>query len=265
MTLIEYFGHKVKPRITRGKQMLAPLDSQKINNNIFVMRDKDCNAFIYKKDNSTIAFDCGYKNTTGIKNNLYKLGLSSNDVSDLFLTHLDLDHAGGVDEHSTQLYPRAKVYLGKIEERYLTRKLFRKKILFIGLKTPITLKKGYELLEDEQIVMIGNIKVQAILIPGHTLGHLCYLVDDKYLFTGDALLLVQGTGYAFYTMWNVNTKLLKKSLTRLQELKNIEMIITSHSGYTTDIKSAFLHIDTSPNWRKKGYKITDSTIINLYE
>lgn len=265
MTLIEFFGLKVKPQITKGKRVFAPLYSQRINENIYAMRDKDCNAFIYKKDNGIIAIDCGYKNSPNIPNALHELKLSANDVTGLFLTHLDLDHAGGIDEHSVQLYPKAKVYLGKLEEGYLNCKLFRKRLLFIGLKTPIKLKKGYQLLDDGQTVMVSNIKVKAILIPGHTLGHLCYLVDDKYLFTGDALLLVQGVGYAFYTMWNVNTNLLQESLTRLCELKDIEMIITAHSGYTTDIKSAFLHIDTSPDWKEKGYKINDNAIINPYE
>ncbi len=109
-------------------------------------------------------------------------------MTDLFLTHLDLDHAGGVDKRCNRLYPNAQIYLGKTEEGYLTRKLFRKRILFIGMKTPIELEKGYRLLDDGQTVMVGDIKVQAILIPGHTLGHLCYLVDDQYLFAGDALL-----------------------------------------------------------------------------
>lgn len=43
------------------------------------------------------------------------------------------------------------------------------------------------------------------------------------------------------------------------------MIITSHSGYTMDIESAFSHIDTSPNWKKKGYKISNDAPLNLYD
>ena len=265
VNVIEFFGLRVKPMITRGKYVFCPLKNQKITDNIYAMRDKDCNAFIYQKDGDTIAFDCGYKNSQNVVNALCQLGLRPEEVTHLFLTHLDLDHAGGADKRSDQLYPKAAVYLGRIEEGYLSQKLFRKKFLGIGLKTAVELASGCRLLDDGQIVMVGSIKVQAILIPGHTLGHLCYLVDDKYLFAGDTLLLVNGLGYAFYAMWNVNTKLLQKSLLKLCEFKDIEMIMTSHSGYTVDLGAAFSHIDTSPNWKEKGYKINDNAPLDLYD
>ncbi len=94
MTLIEFFGLKVEPLITKGKRFVAPLYNQKINENIYAMRDKDCNAFIYKKDNEIIAIDCGYKNSSNIPNALREFDISANDVTALFLTHLDLDHSG---------------------------------------------------------------------------------------------------------------------------------------------------------------------------
>ena len=264
MTLIEFFGLIIKPRITKGKFVFAPLNNQKINDSIYALRDKDGNAFVYKKGNDMIAIDCGYKNSPNISKALYEMGLDENAVTNLFLTHLDLDHAGGVDKRCCRVYPNANVHLGKVEEGYLKRKLFRKKLLFIGLKTPIKLAENYKLLEDGQISMVGNIKVQSILVPGHTMGHLCYLVDDKYLFTGDTLLLVQGVGHAFYALWNVDTKALQKSLQKLRDLKGIEIIITPHSGYTTDIKSAFTHIDQSPNWKEKGYRVSDSAESNPF-
>lgn len=200
MTIIEFFGLVIKPKITKGKFVFAPLNSQKINENIYALRDKDGNAFVYKKGNDMIAIDCGYKNCQNISKALRKLGLNEGKITDLFLTHLDLDHAGGVDVTCNRVYPNAKIYLGKVEEGYLKRKLFRKKLGFIGLKTPIKLENSYQLLDDCQVVMVGDIKIQAILVPGHTIGHICYLIDDKYLFAGDCLILVKGMGYAFYSL-----------------------------------------------------------------
>jgi len=43
------------------------------------------------------------------------------------------------------------------------------------------------------------------------------------------------------------------------------MVITSHSGYTTDMDAAFAHIDASPNWKAEGYKVSDNALLDLYK
>ena len=45
------------------------------------------------------------------------------------------------------------------------------------------------MLEDGQTIPFGNSKLKVIHTPGHTPGSLCYLVDDKYVFTGDILFI----------------------------------------------------------------------------
>ncbi len=48
-------------------------------------------------------------------------------------------------------------------------------------------------LEDREILEVGEIQIQAIATPGHTDSHLAYLVNKKYLLTGDSLL-IRGCG-----------------------------------------------------------------------
>ena len=48
-------------------------------------------------------------------------------------------------------------------------------------------------LEDGEILEVGEIQIQAIATPGHTNSHLAYLVNNKYLLTGDSLL-IRGCG-----------------------------------------------------------------------
>ncbi|NES92099.1 MBL fold metallo-hydrolase [Okeania sp. SIO2B9] len=48
-------------------------------------------------------------------------------------------------------------------------------------------------LEDKEILAVGEIQIQAIATPGHTDSHLAYLVNKKYLLTGDSLL-IRGCG-----------------------------------------------------------------------
>ena len=48
-------------------------------------------------------------------------------------------------------------------------------------------------LDDKQEVLFGKSKLRVIHTPGHTPGSLCYVVDDKYVFTGD-ILFVESIG-----------------------------------------------------------------------
>ena len=36
------------------------------------------------------------------------------------------------------------------------------------------------LLHDGQVLDIDGIKIECFLVPGHTWGHMVYLIDDKY-------------------------------------------------------------------------------------
>lgn len=46
---------------------------------------------------------------------------------------------------------------------------------------------------DGDIITVGNSKIRAIHTPGHTAGSLSYVLDEKYVFTGDVLFL-EGVG-----------------------------------------------------------------------
>ncbi len=264
MNLVEFFGTKVKPKLCRGKYMFAPVDNVHIGCGIYALRDKDVNAFVYRKADDVIAIDCGYKNSENMLRALSFLDIDPEYVSHLFITHLDLDHAGGLDKRCRRLYKNARIYLGSTEIRYAQGVLSRKKIGPFGFNTPIQLSDDYTVLEDMQTEHVGGIKIQAIQVSGHTLGHLCYLVDDRYLFTGDSLILVKGKGYCFYNQWNVDSRLNMLSLQKLKNIGNLDMIITSHSGYTNRMDEAFSHIHELPNWKEKGFAVSDDAPYDPY-
>ena len=268
MNLIEFFGTTVKPKITKGKNMLNPIPTGKITEGVFCIRDKDVNVFLIKTKNYYIAIDSGYKNSENLIKGLKELNIDRNDVKYLFLTHLDLDHAGGVDGRCNNIFPNAKIFLGKEEEKYLKSIYFRKKVLFFNLKTPIKIFKDYTCLEDRETVNLDENSIEAILTPGHTLGHLTYILNDKIIFSGDCLIMNSEGGYSMYDLWNIDTAQNIRSLFKLKEIafqKKCEMLISSHTGFTADIEKAFKHIDEAPNWKAKGFKFIENAIENLYE
>ncbi len=47
----------------------------------------------------------------------------------------------------------------------------------------------YAFVDDGQTFQLGDVEIEALHIPGHTLGNLAYLVDGKYLTTGDSVFI----------------------------------------------------------------------------
>ena len=84
-------------------------------------------------------------------------------------------------------------------------------------------------------------------MPGHTWGHLVYLIDDRYLFTGDTLWFGADGGYSFISTLAEDNTLSIQSLfalkSKLEERKLHPRIITGHTGWTDDFAFAFRHID----------------------
>ena len=111
------------------------------------------------------------------------------------------------------------------------------------------------LLKDRQVLDIEGIRVEALLVPGHTWGHMVYLVDDAYLFTGDTLWFGADGGYSFINILAEDNELAKRSLEALEkELRTRDIspkIITGHTGWTDSLDFAFAHRDKVCNGRKK--------------
>lgn len=267
MNLIEFFGTVIKPNQTKGKGLWCPCETSKLGENLFAIRDKDVNLFLIRSENGYIAIDTGYKNSENVKNGLKELQITPSEIKAVLLTHLDLDHAGGVDVRCENVFPESKVYLGREEEKHLTGTLFRKKILGFGLSSPIKLKNSYELLENKQKIKIDGVEITAFLTSGHTMGHMSYLVDDKFLFVGDMLMLGEDGGYGFMDFWNVNSIENQKSLDKMYELaknKQVNLIVTSHSGVSEDIEFTFCHRKQMPDWKKKGFVFRKDAAENPY-
>lgn len=69
-----------------------------------------------------------------------------------------------------------------------------------------------------------------------------YLVDEKYLFTGDTLSLINNKVEPFVESFNMDTSTEKKSILILSGLKGIQYLFTAHFGYADDFNKAFENI-----------------------
>ena len=145
------------------------------------------------------------------------------------------------------MFRSAKLYIGEIENRYLTGEVRRKVIYHLYKLPQVSIHNEKVLLTDGQILDIDGIKIECFLVPGHTWGHMVYLIDDKYLFTGDTLWFGADGGYSFISSLAESNKLAVKSLAALeQKLQSRDLhplFLTGHTGWTDNFEFAFAHKD----------------------
>ena len=238
----------------RGKEIFKPLNTGWIDERVATVREWVANVYFYTKNGKTIMIDAGY-NYERLEEKMGWLDISPSSIDEILLTHLDTDHVGAVEKDSEGIFKSAKLYIGETESKYLTGEL-RRRVLFKLYKLPkVDIENEIELLQDGDIFYIGDIKVEAILVPGHTLGHLAYLIDDAYLFTGDTIWFGSDGGYSFLNSLAEDNALSIRSLERLEKLLKERglspKIISGHTGWTDDLEFAFRHRDKICNSMKK--------------
>lgn len=119
------------------------------------------------------------------------LGIQPSDVKHVFVTHIHLDHGGGAGwwaQQGAQVYvhPRGAKHLIDPSRLMASAHMVYGDLLesLFGLMIPIPASQ-VTVLEDEAIVDINGLAVQAIDTPGHARHHHAYAIEGV-AFTGDA-------------------------------------------------------------------------------
>ena len=228
----------------RGRAIFKPLNTGRIDKHVACVREWVANIFFYTKNGTTIMIDAGY-NYARLQEKMSWIDIDPASIRHILITHQDTDHVGALEPDSDRLFENATVYIGEIENHYLTGETRRK--VFHGLyKLPmVKIDNRRVLLKDNEIFYIEDIKIECILVPGHTWGHMVYLIDDEYLFTGDTIWFGADGGYSFIATLAEDNVLAVRSLEMLEQnlrARNKKLkIITGHTGWTDDLDFAFLH------------------------
>ena len=240
------FQRKAMSRMYRGKEIFKPLNTGWIDEDVACVREWVANIFFYHKGDTTIMIDAGY-NYDRLAEKMHWLGIDPHSIRHILITHQDTDHVGAVEADSPGLFRDAKLYIGEVENRYLTGEV-RRKVIYHLYKLPrVTINNEKVLLHDGQVLDIDGIKIECFLVPGHTWGHMVYLVDGKYLFTGDTLWFGADGGYSFISSLAEDNKLAVQSLAELERKLCARGLhpyfITGHTGWTDNFAFAFAHKD----------------------
>jgi glyoxylase-like metal-dependent hydrolase (beta-lactamase superfamily II) len=208
--------------------------SESVNNNITKISFGFVSMYVYKGSSATICIDTGL-NVKGIQEEFRICGLNARDISAVFLTHSDRDHAGGVEA-----FTKAEVFMSFEEEEMIDRGDARFFNLIHNKKPRCMLS----FLRDNDKIAEEDIAIKCISTPGHTLGSMSFLVDEKYLFVGDALNLKNGKAVMDRGFLQMDKKLQEESIRKLAKLNNIKMLLTAHTGFTDDFEK------TMSEWRQ---------------
>ena len=251
------FQRREMSRMYRGKEIFKPMNTGWIDEHVACVREWVANIFFYRKDGTIIMIDAVY-NYDRLAEKMGWLGIAPQSVQHILITHQDTDHVGAVEADSPGLFQNAALYIGEVENRYLTGEVHRKVIYHLYKLPQVTINNKKVLLQDGEVINIDGIKIECFLVPGHTWGHMVYLVDDRYLFTGDTIWFGADGGYSFISALAEDNELAMRSLTALEEkLRRRDLhplFITGHTGWTDNMDFAFAHKNElcSP-FRKKAH------------
>lgn len=190
---------------------LKPAETGEISG-VYIIKDRNVNMFLLEFSDGYIAIDVG-QNKTNIKEELNRLNIDESEIKYVLLTHSHGDHVGALG-----LFENAQIYMSEDELQMISNSLPD------GINT-----ESINLLKDEEL-LLGERKIKCVKTPGHTLGAMTYLIDDNYLFTGDAVEISKET-----LKIHINTMDTKKAHESIEVIKNVietcEYVFTSHYGY----------------------------------
>lgn len=199
---------------------MSTIETSEVVDQIYAVQDSFTNMYLIKDGDQYIAIDAGNDLET-IKNELQKLNISPEKVKTVLLTHSDGDHTAALS-----LFENAEVYLSQQEEALLTGETSRFFLFGNSIDT-----EEYKLLNDQEEFSIENTSIKCFLVPGHTPGSMCYLINDKYLFVGDCMGIKDNAIIPFNSLFNMDTEKATESMQMMQDIEQAEYIFTAHYGY----------------------------------
>jgi len=134
------------------------------------MLQENCYIIINEEVNEAVTVDPGDEGEILIAN-IERLGCS---LKAILLTHGHADHVGAVVDLKNKF--NVPVYINE------------KEILCMQNDNTVfgKLPECYDFIKDGDELAIAGLKIKCIYTPGHTLGGMCFLIDNE-LFTGDTL------------------------------------------------------------------------------
>ena len=183
------------------------------------------NSYVLTKENSdkAVLIDCCGAN----KKILDYISECGCELSAILLTHGHFDHIEGY--RALRDLTGAKIYIFNSENKFL----FDKTLNLSDSDDLIENENNSAdvLLNDGDVIKVGDFKIQVIHTPGHTSGSVCYMVGEE-IFTGDTLFK-QSIGRCDFPTGDYNTEI-DSIYNKLFSLRDEVTVYPGH-GFSTTI------------------------------
>ncbi|MBC8387960.1 MAG: MBL fold metallo-hydrolase [Actinobacteria bacterium] len=201
----------------------------------------DCHVYLVKDGEDIIIIDTGAgkkdSDVDYILKNIKNDGLNVSSINRVLLTHAHADHAGGGSSLKAKIgceiiankITKSMVEKGDEHELGLD---FAKRSGFYGDDYTFKTYKVDRLINDGEIIKVGNSEIMAIHTPGHSTDSMCYLlkrVGTNVLFTGDVVNL--NGKFILLNCYGFDLKEYRENIKKLSNL-SIDMLLPGHGVFT---------------------------------
>lgn len=141
------------------------------------------------------------------------------DLEAILITHGHFDHIGGAAFFKKKF--GAKIYMSKDDEDFID--------------NPLKISRRFEkftvdvYVKDGDVLDLCNNKVKVIATPGHSLGGVCYIVDNV-IFCGDTIFL---ESYGRYDLRGGDFAVLADSVKKILAMEGDYLLLCGHGDSTT--------------------------------
>ncbi len=127
-----------------------------------------------------------------IKDAIFEAGFKLENLKDILVTHIHLDHAGAAGALAAQT--GAKVYVHEIGYKHLNdpsrliasaKRIYKEKMGILWGDMQAIPTEQLEAITDNDILEVLGYKIKVLYTPGHARHHVSYCLDDV-IFTGDS-------------------------------------------------------------------------------
>ena len=185
----------------------------------------DCHVYLLDGGREKALVDAGMgRDPSAILDIVRSHGFSPSQISIVLLTHAHADHAGGAKALSEAT---GAVVAASTQEAELVEGGSEEELGLLQAKRTGVFPDDYKFshckvglrLEDGQEIEVGDLKVKALLTPGHTPGSVCYYVEfpeGPAIFTGDTVFYDGVVG--LLNLDQSDPREIRRSIRRLAEL-----------------------------------------------
>ena len=214
---------------------------------------KELNSYVIKADDRNLIIDTGFNRSVCFE--AMQKGLSALNIdlskTDFMITHMHADHSGLVARLATKT---SIIYFSRIDARVFDKdnnwqdmidyaqingfpedELMKALHNHPGFKYSPQTIPDFHLIDDGNIIEMGDYRLKCISTPGHTEGHICLYDEDKQiLFSGDHILY-DITPHIESWAYRINS--LKNYMESLDKVYNlpINIVLPGHRNFFTDL------------------------------